>query len=81
MNVQEDERKLPMRKVKTLMNSKQKTSWEEEMKKIVINPKKDYFRSGMGKEHVKYMKKTILNSEKACLKKCDMLLKKMIAEG
>jgi hypothetical protein len=50
------------------------------MKKITIT-KKDYFRSGMGKEHEKYMKKTILNSEKACLKKCDMLLKKMHEAG
>tara|TARA_B110000914_G_C15185454_1_gene319317 strand:+ start:113 stop:355 length:243 start_codon:yes stop_codon:yes gene_type:complete len=80
MNVQEDERKLPMRKVKTLMDNKQKASWDEEMKKIILT-KKDYFRSGMGKEHEKYMKKTILNNEKACLKKCDMLLKKMQEAG
>ena len=50
------------------------------MKKIKLS-NKDYFRSGMGKEHEKYMKKTILNNEKACLKKCDMLLKEMIKKG
>ena len=44
------------------------TKWEKFMWEIQLKDK-DYFRYGT--PHQKLMKKTILNSYEACLKRCD----------
>jgi len=48
------------------------------MKNIKLKDK-DFFRSGT--KYSKLMKKTILNNQLACLKRCDELLKQMEKKG
>ena len=59
------------------MNTSEKAFFDRYLKKIKLEDK-DYFNYGVKGYKCK---KTILTSDRACLKKCEELLKKMDAIG